>query len=209
MPKLHCLIAFTSWGPEKYIYCNYFFPILHVISFKIELSLIYQAFFLHDQKSQDKNLNLLTSKRDFKMKKAFLITFKEISLKQRKKFILKGESLTLTSNLILWFDFWQLNCYQDQPKIALTFIGQRFWGWQRKKVPWIRPQIPSKFIYFFSKYCVSKDLAIDLKWKILLQSCCGFKVSITGRVKLINGKNTRFLIYVLLVNINRFFSEKC
>ena len=93
MPKLHCLIAFTSWGPEKYIYCNYFFPILHVISFKIELSLIYQAFFLHDQKSQDKNLNI------------YNLTFNEISLKQRKKFYFERweSDFNIKLNPMVWF----------------------------------------------------------------------------------------------------------
>ena len=48
---------------------------------------------LHDQKHQNKNLNILRTKTAFNMKsKGFFITFKELSLKQIKPAILEGES---------------------------------------------------------------------------------------------------------------------
>ena len=47
-------------------------------------------------KLQDKKLNILRTKRAFKMKqKAFLIIFKGLSLKQIKQFFLEGDTPTL------------------------------------------------------------------------------------------------------------------
>ena len=66
------------------------------MNFKINLIFLIKPFFLHDQKSQDKNLNILRKKRAFKMKlKVFFIIFEGLSLKQIKN-IMEGESPTLT-----------------------------------------------------------------------------------------------------------------
>ena len=61
-----------------------------VINFEIYLSFLIQAVFLHDQKIQGKNLNILRAKRTFQMKqKALLIIFKGLSLKLTKPTFLK------------------------------------------------------------------------------------------------------------------------
>ena len=55
-----------------------------------------QAAFSTWPKSQDKNVNILRTKRAFKIKQqAFFITFKKLSLKQIKQIFLEGESPTL------------------------------------------------------------------------------------------------------------------
>ena len=59
-PNFCCLIGVTSWDIEEHVHCNCLFLKL---------------------KSQDKNLNILRTKRNFKVKrKAFFIIFKEISV---------------------------------------------------------------------------------------------------------------------------------
>ena len=81
-----------------------YFPVCEVINFEI---IFLSRAFLRGQKCKDKNLNIVRTKRAFKMKqKAFFITFKELSLKQIKPSlnklkqikptILEGESPTLT-----------------------------------------------------------------------------------------------------------------
>ena len=81
-----------------------YFPVCEVINFEINFL---SSPFLRCQKCKDKNLNIVRTKRAFKMKqKAFFITFKGLSLKQIKPSlnelkqikptILEGESPTLT-----------------------------------------------------------------------------------------------------------------
>ena len=62
-----------------------------------------QAVFSTWPKSQDRNLNILRTKRAFKMKyKAFFSNFKGLSLKQIKQFLfLGGDSPTLKYSKIL------------------------------------------------------------------------------------------------------------
>ena len=53
-------------------------PVYDVINFEIKLS--YQAIFLHDRESQDKNLNILRTKSAFKMKTHFSSVLKSFRL---------------------------------------------------------------------------------------------------------------------------------
>ena len=54
------------------------------------------AIFLHDQKSYDKNFNVLKTKKAFKMKyKAFFIFLKAVSMKEINSTFLEGERRTL------------------------------------------------------------------------------------------------------------------
>ena len=73
----------------------------------MELTLLSnKAIFSTWPKCQDKNFNILKTKRAFKKKyKAFFIIFKELSLKQIKQFFLEGESLTLIKR-VLWGKKW-------------------------------------------------------------------------------------------------------
>ena len=51
----------------------------------MNLTFTIKSFFLHDQNSQDNNLNILKTKRAFKTKlKAFFFIFKGLPLKQLK-----------------------------------------------------------------------------------------------------------------------------
>ena len=57
------------------------FPVYHVINFETNLSFHYQVVFLHDQKRRDKKINILRTKKAFKvkiLKKKFII-FKGLS----------------------------------------------------------------------------------------------------------------------------------
>ena len=61
------------------------FPASDVINFEINLSFLIKPSFSHYRKNQDKNLNILRTKRVLKMKlKGFFIIFKRLSLKQKK-----------------------------------------------------------------------------------------------------------------------------
>ena len=53
------------WDDRIVVIC---FSVDDVINFEINFSFFYQAVFLHDQKSQGKNLNILRTKRALKMK---------------------------------------------------------------------------------------------------------------------------------------------
>ena len=56
---------------------------------------------MHEQKCQDKNLDILRTKSYFKDKKAkaFFIIFKEVSLRQIIQTSLEGESTTLIKQI--------------------------------------------------------------------------------------------------------------
>ena len=71
------------------------------MNFEIYLNFFYLNVFPHDQKSQDKNLNILRTKRPFKMRLAFFIIFKELPLKQIKQTYLDGESSALNVDFYL------------------------------------------------------------------------------------------------------------
>ena len=71
------------------------------MNFEIYLNFFYLNVFPHDQKSQDKNLNILRMKRPFKMRLAFFIIFKELPLKQIKQTYLDGESSALNVDFYL------------------------------------------------------------------------------------------------------------
>ena len=82
-------------------------PLRDAVVFEINLCCLmtetwsYQVVFIYDQKSQDKHLNILRTKRAFNVKyKAFFIIFKKLSLKQIKKLFRIGESPTLTICLL-------------------------------------------------------------------------------------------------------------
>ena len=66
--NFHCLVAFTSWAIGQYVYCNCLLARLWRHKFQNYDDLSRQAVFIHDQKSQDKNLNILRMKRAFKVK---------------------------------------------------------------------------------------------------------------------------------------------
>ena len=66
-------------------------PSYDVIIFEINLS--NQGVFFYDQKSQDKNLNILRSERAIKIKqKPFFMIFKGLSTNWIKQFFLEGKS---------------------------------------------------------------------------------------------------------------------
>ena len=66
-----------------------------MVDFKVNLT--NQAIFPTWPKSRDKSLNMLRTKRAFRMKlKTFFIIFKELSIKQITQIFLEGESPTLT-----------------------------------------------------------------------------------------------------------------
>ena len=71
------------------MYCN--------CNFEINFIFLIKPLLLHDQNVKTKILNILRTKRAFKMKqKTFFIILKGVSLKQIKRIFLEGESPTLT-----------------------------------------------------------------------------------------------------------------
>ena len=75
----HCLIAFTSWDIEQYVYCNCLFPRLWRHKFWNYPYLSSQAVFLHDQKFKTK-ISILWEKKEILTwnKKPFFIIFKRL-----------------------------------------------------------------------------------------------------------------------------------
>ena len=60
------------------------------MNFEINLIFLIKSFFLPDQKVMIKTLNILRTKRAFKMKyKTFFIIFKELSMKETNKIFWK------------------------------------------------------------------------------------------------------------------------
>ena len=55
-------------------------PVYGVINFETNLSFLYQVVFLHDQKSQDQNSNILRLKKFLLRNKIFFIIFKGLSV---------------------------------------------------------------------------------------------------------------------------------
>ena len=77
------------------IHLIHFKPGYDVINFEIKLIFLIKPFFQHTQKVNTKNLNILRTKRAFKIKqKAFFIIFEGLSLKQIRKKKLEGDSPT-------------------------------------------------------------------------------------------------------------------
>ena len=76
LTKFHCLVAFTSWHIGQYVYHNCLFTRLWCHKFWNLPYLSNQAIFSTCSKSYDKRLNILRTKRDFKMKKKAFIIFK-------------------------------------------------------------------------------------------------------------------------------------
>ena len=80
------------------MFCNYLFPNFSSCDFIQILKLIISFYSIRSStwpKIQDKNFNILRTKRAFKVEwKAFFITFKGISLKKIKQICLEGESST-------------------------------------------------------------------------------------------------------------------
>ena len=72
----YCLIVFTVWDIGQYVYCNRLLPRLRRHKFcKLTLSFLSSRFSTRP-KIQDKHLNILRTKRAFKVKlKAFLKSF--------------------------------------------------------------------------------------------------------------------------------------
>ena len=60
----HCLVAFTAWNIGQYMFCNCSLTRSDVTSFVF----LIKPFFSTWPKSHNKNLNILRTKRDFKMK---------------------------------------------------------------------------------------------------------------------------------------------
>ena len=67
LAKFYCLVAFTSWDIGQYVYCNYLLIRMWRHKFWDYFVLSTQAVFSKWQKSKDKNLNILRTKRAFKM----------------------------------------------------------------------------------------------------------------------------------------------
>ena len=66
--KFHCLMVFASWDIEQYVHCNcFFYQVVTPWILKPTLS-FWSSRFSTRPKSQDKNLNILTTKRVFKVK---------------------------------------------------------------------------------------------------------------------------------------------
>ena len=69
LTKFHCLVAFTSWDIGQYVYCNCLLTRLWRYKFWNWPYFSNQAVFsIIWPKSQDKNVNILRTKRAFKMK---------------------------------------------------------------------------------------------------------------------------------------------
>ena len=80
-PNFFYLIAFTSQNIGQYVYCNCLLTRLWRHKFWNYSFPSNQAVLLHDQKNQDKKLNILRMKRAFEVKwKAFFIIFKGLSV---------------------------------------------------------------------------------------------------------------------------------
>ena len=56
LTKFHCLAAFSSWGVEQYMYCNFLLTRLwlNFRNFEVDLIFLIKPFFLHDQKVKTK-----------------------------------------------------------------------------------------------------------------------------------------------------------
>ena len=98
--KFHYLFAFTLWDIVQYVYCNCLLTslcgIINFLNFFLSNQVIFSTWAW--AKIQDKNLNILRTKKPFKMKwKTFFIIVKRLSVKKIKKHVfLEGESLTLS-----------------------------------------------------------------------------------------------------------------
>ena len=99
-------------------------PLRDAMVFEIDICCLIMetwSVFLYDQKSQDKNLNILITKRDFNVKdKAFLIVSKGLSLKHIKNSF-EGESPTLTICLLPQNQF-KLITFFTEPSGQLLFL---------------------------------------------------------------------------------------
>ena len=87
LTKCEYLVAITSWDIEQYVYCNCLLTRLWRHKFWNWPCISNQAVFSIWPKIQDKNLNILRTKRAFKMK--FFIIFKRLSLIYKKNFFWK------------------------------------------------------------------------------------------------------------------------
>ena len=79
------------------------FPSCDVIKFETNFTILINLFSKkHDQKSQDKNLSILKTKRTFQMKwKAFFKNFQRLSLRQIKKTFLWESDFNFSCKFIL------------------------------------------------------------------------------------------------------------
>ena len=76
--SIYQMIKNTSWDIGKYVDCNCWFPFSDVINFEVKFIFLTVRSSTRP-KSQDKNLNLLRTERDFKVKqKLFFIILKSI-----------------------------------------------------------------------------------------------------------------------------------
>ena len=97
LKKFHCLVILTSWDIGQYVDSNCMLTRLWRHRFWNYAYPSNQAVFPTWPKCQDKSLNILRTKRAFKMKQnVIFIIFKGLSLEQIKKFFLEGESSTLS-----------------------------------------------------------------------------------------------------------------
>ena len=107
--KIFLFLYSFNW--TNFIVCLHFFweilgniciaivckPGCHFMNFEIKLIFLIKPFFLYGPKSHDKNLNILRTKRAFKMKyKTIFIIFRGLSMKQKTQFFLEGESPNLS-----------------------------------------------------------------------------------------------------------------
>ena len=87
------MVTFTSWDIGQYVYCS---CLLYLYCkclltrlwryFEINLIFLIKPFFLYDEKEKTKTLNILRTKRAFKIKWiAFFIIFEALSLRQIEK----------------------------------------------------------------------------------------------------------------------------
>ena len=68
LTKFHCLVAFNSWDTEQYVYFSSLLTRMWRHEFKNKSYLSNQVVFSTWPKSRDNNLNILRTKRAFKMK---------------------------------------------------------------------------------------------------------------------------------------------
>ena len=75
LTKFHCLVTFTSWDIGQYVYCHCLLTSLRRHKFWNWPYLLNHAVFSAWSKHQDKNLNILRTKRTFKMKEKYFSSF--------------------------------------------------------------------------------------------------------------------------------------
>ena len=102
LTKFHFLVTFTSRGIWKYVYCNCLLIGCDALNFEINL-FWNQIFPIKPTlpKSQDKNLNLLRTKRALRWNKEHFASF--LTLSWRRPLSYRNQSIDLQSKSMDWF----------------------------------------------------------------------------------------------------------